>query len=1395
MRADLGHLAETEFARLVDGYELGADFEWALVVGDEPTARSEVAARLRERAPIHDEVPDASGLLVRLEQWLEHAPADPRPIVWVELPRWDRDAWARTLARLNQDREWLRHNLRALLVLAGPRELEVMAAERPDLWSVVGPVVRLEGKPVPVDSGNRPSLCWLHLSDLHFRATQRWERCRVLTSLLAFLRQDADAGGPTPQFVTVTGDIADKGREAEYDRAEDFLRQLLETLQLDPAQHLFLVPGNHDVDRTAIKSDRYTLNGVRQEGTQQAIEDLLSSDAAMRQLAPRLAEFYKFTGRLLGPSRAWQPGRPWRADMLDVPGCTLGIVQLNTAWASGEKGEAKQRKLLLGKAQVCEAMAELPSNARPRIALLHHPLTALPEFDEKPVAELLRGPDGVDFLLRGHLHEEETFVVQYPGNQTVELAAGATYVEGSWHKGCLLVELDETARELRTHFLSFSERDGGFWHRDGSRYRDVSDGIWTHTLLGAVAASSARPRRAVAAADRQRILATRYCMAAAMAHGSVSYLGLPERDRRPVNARVEDLFAPLTAGPRGQQGGGGRTVAELAAALDAPPSGGGAARIVLLGGPGSGKTTLSRYLTVWAGGYLDIPGVHRSLPRLPLRIPVREYTSGQELIDLLVEQAHRDLNVTVDRDFFEHALERGEAVVLLDGLDEVSHSVDREALSNRVATFATRWPNTPLLVTSRIAGYDEAPLACARATDRDGDDAPACFEHLELRPLRDSAIDELVKRWYTAREPDDRRGRQVLIRDLLDALAAALQVRELADNPLLATMICLVHGQRARLPVERAKLYELVVDTLLETWVEAKKRGEGGFREIDAGRQRRYLQRLALQMQEERAQAAEDRTRLQRPGREHGSVTIELGALVDRLTDIACDTSTSDDERATVRHRVRRWVDHLAKRTGLLVEQRPGVFVFLHLTLMEFLAACALSEEAGSKDTLVERLDGRVEGTIWHETLLLVIGLRADDTEFVRSLIIRLRDRDPARSLLLMQALREEVDASGEQREQVVREALRRCAGTHAHDDEEGALAATLEQVVRFSGRNGSGAREVVGAVLAEATECVDLSSVVLARLSNLLGDPKLVVEHVDRLRRLTRDGEHLFFLHAALETAAQRWPDHAGHAKRVIATLFDHIPAPHGSLFASIRIGDRSEHLWRPIPAGRFRMGSPDTEEDRLNNEGPQHDVTIATAFQIGCVPVTNEQYAAFDPDKEPRVCTGVSAKELHAHPRVDVSWHEAVSFCRWLATVDGCAGARLPTEAEWEYTCRACTTTRFWSGNSEDKLELIGWFNKNSGNRTHAVGEKPANPWGLHDLHGNVCEWSEDDWHGSYEGAPDDGRAWVDSPRGAERVFRGGDSENVTHRCRSASRFANYPSNRWRNRGFRVVLPAPDP
>ncbi|MHC6202215.1 formylglycine-generating enzyme family protein [Breznakiellaceae bacterium SP9] len=259
-------------------------------------------------------------------------------------------------------------------------------------------------------------------------------------------------------------------------------------------------------------------------------------------------------------------------------------------------------------------------------------------------------------------------------------------------------------------------------------------------------------------------------------------------------------------------------------------------------------------------------------------------------------------------------------------------------------------------------------------------------------------------------------------------------------------------------------------------------------------------------------------------------------------------------------------------------------------------------------------------------------------------------------------------------------------------------------------------------------------------------------------------------------------------------------------------------------IQGGTFTMGSPANEAGRYSDEGPQHQVTVS-GFYMSRTEVSVEDFRRYvqatgyktDAERSGGAYVWTDNKwvmkadaswknpygaQTKNSPVTCVSWNDAVNYCNWKSRQEGLAqaysingtevswdrsanGYRLPTEAEWEYACRAGTTTPYSSGNSVD---TAGWYSSNSGDTTHPVGTKQANVWGLYDMHGNVWEWCWD-WYGDYSSG--DQTDPLGAASGSYRVWRGGGWDSIATYLRSAYRHGDSPTGRGSGLGFRVVRP----
>jgi formylglycine-generating enzyme required for sulfatase activity len=209
-------------------------------------------------------------------------------------------------------------------------------------------------------------------------------------------------------------------------------------------------------------------------------------------------------------------------------------------------------------------------------------------------------------------------------------------------------------------------------------------------------------------------------------------------------------------------------------------------------------------------------------------------------------------------------------------------------------------------------------------------------------------------------------------------------------------------------------------------------------------------------------------------------------------------------------------------------------------------------------------------------------------------------------------------------------------------------------------------------------------------------------------------------------------------------------------------------------IQPGTFMMGSPSNESERDSDER-QHKVTLTKGFYMGATEVTQAQWKAVM-GNNPSYFKGDN------RPVEQVSWNDCKEFIRKLNRQEGTDKYRLPTEAQWEYACRAGSKKRFCFGDSDSRLGDYVWYSNNSSSKTHSVAQKKPNAWGLYDMHGNIWEWCQDGF-GKYP------LSHVTDPEGpSNRVLRGGSWNNNARNIRSANRNRNNPDNRNSNIGFEL-------
>jgi hypothetical protein len=450
------------------------------------------------------------------------------------------------------------------------------------------------------------------------------------------------------------------------------------------------------------------------------------------------------------------------------------------------------------------------------------------------------------------------------------------------------------------------------------------------------------------------------------AYGRIQFVGMSVRTEDAARGvPLESIYIPLRLVPEGTDDTDGSVPRADPLTLLAPGQ-----RHIFLGDPGSGKSTLLKFLAL-VGRRPDLQQRVKAPPdpdRLPVVVTLRRYADelkanpNRSLIDHIVDAAQGDYNLkAADLQFFEFYLATGRAILCFDGLDELPNPKFKQDVRDRVNSLLTTYPENTCLVTSRIVGYDQE--------FRFGGD----FRHHKVAALQPADAEQFVRDWYTAREPS-RRDREENIRHLTGVLNNPDQtaIRGLARNPLLLTIITLVHRIDSILPDVRVVLYRKCTETLLNTWHTWKHRdaSDPTSRDRAERRNRERIEALAQWMHQQSV----------------GTGLIQR-AVVPHAAAVAFLTSHIGKERLASgrdpEKMAEQFLAFVRERAGLLMEVGDRQYSFVHLTFQEYLTATYLKRttEPGGVEALWLAIAPHVRGDRWEETIrLLIAGLESVET-------------------------------------------------------------------------------------------------------------------------------------------------------------------------------------------------------------------------------------------------------------------------------------------------------------------------------------------------------------------------------------------------------------------------------
>jgi len=318
-------------------------------------------------------------------------------------------------------------------------------------------------------------LTWLHLSDLHFRASQTYNANVVLKALLRDIAERIQPDNLRPDFIAVTGDTAFSGQPDEYKLAQDFFDKLLAATGV-PRERLFVVPGNHDASRGLVGIGAQSISAALTD--RDKVNTLLNSPDDRRLMMARFKGYAEFVNSYLNQN--WSDERYFYVRPLNVAGQNIVLLGLNSAWLCASDQD-KANGLLIGERQVRTAL-EQAEGADLKIALMHHPFDWLREFDQNDSAAILTNQ--CNFILHGHLHRTSAAQLISPDSAAMILASGACYESRDWPNMYNWARLDFSAGTGTVYLRRYSPDQGGFWTKDVMSYRNVTEGVYTFPLRG-----------------------------------------------------------------------------------------------------------------------------------------------------------------------------------------------------------------------------------------------------------------------------------------------------------------------------------------------------------------------------------------------------------------------------------------------------------------------------------------------------------------------------------------------------------------------------------------------------------------------------------------------------------------------------------------------------------------------------------------------------------------------------------------------------------------------------------------------------------------------------------------------------------------------------------------------
>ena len=810
----------------------------------------------------------------------------------------------------------------------------------------------------------------LHLSDLHTLESEiegeegNFDQSIVLCPLLARVKTDYDKG-MKPELVIITGDIAYHGKKGEYLLARPFLDTLLKTLELGN-DRLFIVPGNHDVNRK-----KYRPTDIPKYPDMKTLNTELTNHDYRQDLLRGMAEYFSFIEEHYPHLR---PQHDRLIPFLQVHtaqcGKRIGLVGLNSAWMCREKDD--KGKIAIGEYQINCAMKELEKEGQIDLYLncFHHPLTWLWPVDQTIVR---RNFPHNSITLCGHQHDAKgEFFNDHDGGYC-QFQAGAAYLgsNSEWPARYQYLTLDWDVDTIRLDFRKFRSKDDRIWNLDSDT---GNDGIKIYENIGILKSKGVQPSLPAVAlleipSNYKTWIKIQYtCMDVdrLQAKGQAIRVSLPDvfiplYGYAPKLNRKKDQADTSTVKTEAHLLGEREKPVDIEKLIATHPY------LLIQGQAGCGKSTLLRHLAYQMVESQGVSGMEGCLPVLILLKDLAKAFSAKEgsrdghlvLEDLL--RSHFGNGDLIDLELVNKFIKNGKVVFLLDGLDEIIPAA-RKIVVEIFARLRAINPGNRIVFSGRPHGIT------GDALEKFGEGL------IEVLPLEKEQVDLFINKWFQGVAGNESFLTKTSAVGMIADIEAHEAIKELTETPLMLTAICILYYDGRELPSQRAELYHKFVDNMLY------RRFAGEQPALEPEKVKEFLMKLAFHMHTQEVRG------------------IDKGVAVSIMAEIL---QKIDNEKANEhRKRAATLFNEIELKCGLLKLERDGQYGFWHHTFQEFLTALHIQDNAID---FSESIEIYLDNPWYREVVKLYIGSLSMDNKGMANRIIGscVKDGSPTERCLL----------------------------------------------------------------------------------------------------------------------------------------------------------------------------------------------------------------------------------------------------------------------------------------------------------------------------------------------------------------------------------------------------------